>query len=148
MAIKKGGISVNLMGEELKRFLKILEEEERSTINLGETTGPLLDLYETAENIVVEADIPGVDLNDLEVCILHGLLTIEGVKKEKIEAAEKINYLCMERSFESFKRVIKIMVPINPKQARAVYSRGVLTITFPKVKEKRGEAIKIKVEKD
>jgi len=148
LAIKKGSVSVGLVGEELKKFLKAVEEEEQSSISLGETTGPLLDLYETADDIVVEVDLPGMDPAEVEVCFLHGLLTIEGVKKEKVEEDEKVNYLCMERSFETFRRVIKIAVPINPRGAGAVYSMGVLTVTFPKVKEKRGEAIKIPIARE
>ena len=147
MAIKRSGYSVGVMGEEFKRFLKAIEVEERSAIALGETSGPLLDLYETADSIVVEADIPGMDPDDVDVTLLRGLLTIEGVKREKLEEQGKVNYLCMERSFEAFRRVVKLSVPINPKGAAAVYSRGVLTLTFPKVNEKRGEIIKIKVEK-
>lgn len=135
------------MGEEFKRFLKAMEAEERGSMVLGETGGPLLDLYETAEHIVVEADLPGIDIDDVDVGILNGVLTIEGVKRERIEEEEKINYLCMERSFENFKRTIKITVPFNPKAAKACYQRGVLTVVFPKVREKRGELIKIEVEK-
>lgn len=148
MAVKRRGAGTSMVGEELKKILRILEQEERSSITLGETSGPLLDLYETADSIVVEADLPGIDPDEVEVCILHGLLTIEGVKREAVETCEKVNYLCMERSFEPFKRILKITVPINPKSGRASYARGVLTVSFPKVKEKRGETIKIKVERE
>jgi HSP20 family protein len=147
VAIKRSGFSIGVIGEEFKRFLKAMEVEERSSISLGETSGPLLDLYETADSIVVEADVPGMAAEDVEVSYLRGILAIEGVKRERIEENEKVNYLCMERSFESFRRVLKLTVPISPKDASAVYSRGVLTLTFPKIKEKRGEIIKIKVVK-
>ncbi len=133
------------MGHELKKFLKAIEAEEKSSITLGETSGPLLDLYETAEAVVVEADIPGIDPDDVEISVLNGILTIEGMKKENVEEAHKINYLCMERSFETFRRIIRISVPINPKKATAVYSSGVLTVTFPKLKDKRGEVVVVKV---
>ncbi|MBI5696317.1 MAG: Hsp20/alpha crystallin family protein [Nitrospirae bacterium] len=147
MAIKKTGISASIMGDEFKRFLKAMEAEERGSLALGETGGPLLDLYETADDIIVEADLPGIDIGDVDVGILNGILTIEGVKRERVDETEKINYLCMERSFENFKRMVKINVPFNPKGAKACYQRGVLTVVFPKVAEKRGELIKIEVEK-
>ena len=147
MAIKKTGVTLNFMGEEFKRFLKALEVDERNSVALGETSGPLLDLYETADDIVIEADLPGIDPQDLDVSILNGLLTIEGVKRERVDETEKINYLCMERSFETFKRVIKITVPVNPKGASAHYQRGVLTVNLPKLKDKRGERIKVKIER-
>jgi HSP20 family protein len=147
VGIKRSGFSIGVMGEEFKRFLKAMEVEERSSISLGETSGPLLDLYETADSVVVEADVPGITTEDVEVSFLHGVLTVEGVRRERLDEDEKVNYLCMERSFESFRRVLKLTVPVSPKDAKAVYSRGVLTLTFPKIKEKRGEVVKIKVEK-
>jgi HSP20 family protein len=133
------------MGQELKKFLRAVEEEERNAIALGESSGPLLDLYETADNIIVEVDLPGIDAGDVEVFYLNGFLTIEGIKKERVDSTGRINYLCMERTFDSFRRTLKIAVPINPKAASAKYERGVLTVVFPKVHEKRGQAIKIQV---
>lgn len=147
MAIKRSAISASFMGEEFKRFLKAMEAEERGDMALGETGGPLLDLYETADDIVIEADLPGIELDDVGVSILNGVLTVEGMKRERLNEQEKVNYLCMERSFENFKRTVKITVPFNPKAAKACYQKGVLTVVFPKVKEKRGELIKIDVEK-
>ena len=148
MAVKKRSVAVSMMGSELKKFLKAIEAEEKSAIALGETSGPLLDLYETAEAVVVEADIPGIDPEDVQITVLNGIMTIEGIKKESVEETARINYLCMERSFETFRRIIRISVPINPKKATAVYRSGVLTVTFPKLKEKRGEVIVVKVSRD
>jgi HSP20 family protein len=147
VAVKKTGISVSLMGAELKKFLQAVEMEERETINLGETAGPLLDLYETCDSIVIEADLPGIDPDKVEVWILNGILTIEGPKRKRVEEPGRVNYLCVERSYDAFRRILKITVPINPKKGAATYDRGILTITFPKVEEKRGEPIKIAVEK-
>ncbi|MHB8173289.1 MAG: Hsp20/alpha crystallin family protein [Nitrospirota bacterium] len=146
MAVKRVGFPASVMGEEFKNLLRLIEEDEKSS-GLGETSGPLLDLYETKESVVVEADLPGIDPSEIGLCIFHGFLTIEGNKSERLGESEKVNYLCMERSFEPFRRIIRITVPINPKEGRAVYARGVLTVTFPKIKEKRGEPIKIKIER-
>ena len=147
MAIKKFGISENVMGRELKRLLRAVEQEDRNSLALGETAAPLLDLYETADMIVVEADMPGVDPQEVEVSMLHGVLTIEGVKKEKVEEQGRVNYLCMERSFDTFKRILKINSPVNARNATASYNRGVLTVSFPKVADKRGEPIVIPVKR-
>ena len=147
MAIKKGGITIGMMGKELKKFLKAIEQEERSSIMLGETAGPLLDLYETADSIIIEVDVPGTDPDNIGVSYLHGFLSIEGMKRERAEEPGRMNFLCMERSFEAFKRIVKITTPINPKGGKASYVRGVLTIVFPKVEDQRGETIIIKVEK-
>jgi len=139
---------VRYTGDELVRLIKEVEFRERSSLVLGDTSEPLLDLFETADNIVIEADLPGIDPSDVEISILSGTVTIEGIKRERVVENERINYLCMERSFESFRRIIKLAVPINPNQAKAVYDRGVLTLTIPKIKDKRGVVVKVKVDRE
>lgn len=148
VAVKKQGMMSRLVGDELLRMLREMEVRERGSLTLGDTSEPLLDLYETADSIVIEADLPGIDPDDVEISILGGNVVVEGMKREKITENEKINYLCMERSFESFRRIIKLSSPINPKLARAVYSRGVLTVTIPKIKDKRGAVVKVRVDRD
>ena len=147
MAVKKRGTSASLIGDEIRRFIRTVNMEERSSMVLGETAWPLLDLYETQEMLVIEADVPGMDPDDVDISILHGVITIEGVKKERIEGSEKINYLCMERTFETFRRILKFDVPIDPHGAKAHYTMGVLTVTIPRIQEKRGKVVKVKVEK-
>jgi HSP20 family protein len=148
VAVKKRGLTASLMGDELRQFIRAVSLEERSSMVLGETGGPLLDLYETPDDVVIEADLPGIGPEDMEISILHGVVTIEGVKREHIDEQDKINYLCMERSFESFRRTLRLSVPINPHNAKAQYARGVLTVTIPKIKEKRGLVVKVRVDKD
>lgn len=147
MAVKKQGMMSRFAGAELLRIIREADIRERGSLALGDTSEPLLDLYETADSIVVEADLPGIDPDDVEISILSGTVVIEGMKKEKIAENEKINYLCMERSFESFRRIIKLSSPINPNTARAVYTLGVLTVTIPKIKDKRGTVVKVKVDR-
>jgi len=144
VAVKKTAYGMGLAGGELKKLIETLDREE---INLGETAGPLLDLYETAEHIMIEVDLPGINADDVGIYFLNGLLTIEGGVREREDCPGRINYLCVERSFDAFRRVIRIAVPVNPHGAGASYSMGVLTVSFPKVLEKRGQAIKIPVNK-
>jgi HSP20 family protein len=148
LAVKKHGMVVRYSGEDLMRLIKEVEFRERSSLVLGDTSEPLLDLYETPDNIVIEADLPGIEPSDVEISILSGTVTVEGIKKERIIENERINYLCMERSFESFRRIVKLSMPINPNQAKAVYDRGVLTLTIPKIKDKRGVVVKVKVDRE
>jgi len=148
VAVKKRGVTASLIGDEIRNFIRAVSLDERSSMVLGETGGPLIDLYETQDDVVIEADLPGIGPEDMEISILHSIVTIEGVKREKIEEQDKINYLCMERSFESFRRTLRLTVPINPQKAKAQYARGVLTVTIPKIKEKRGTVVKVRVDKD
>lgn len=103
---------------------------------------PPLDLYETEEDVVIEMDIPGINRDDVLIKVFEDLVIIEGIKKEKVRE-ENIRYICMERNFESFRRIIKLPVSVNSMAGRAVYTEGVLRLTLPKVK---GKVFKIKIE--
>lgn len=105
---------------------------------------PLIDLYETGDNLVLEIDLPGIDPENVLIKVYQDVIIIQGVKKERSEG-KRYRYACMERSFESFRRIIRVPVPINPAAGRAVYNDGVVRVTLPKIRER---VIKIKIEKE
>ncbi len=109
-----------------------------------EATGslPLLDVYETDDNLVLEIDLPGINPDDVLIKVYEDVIIIEGIKRES-RKEKKYRYLCMERSFESFRRMIRIPVPVDPSAGRAEYTKGVITLTLPKT---RGRVIKIRIE--
>lgn len=104
---------------------------------------PLVDLYETEDSLVVEIDIPGVNSEDVLIKTCDDVLVVEGVRRESF-GEKRLKYICMERSLESFRRIIRLPVPVNCMSGRASYNEGVLTITFPKIRDK---VFKIKIEK-
>jgi HSP20 family protein len=107
-------------------------------------TTPLLDLYEVAEGLVVEVDLPGVVVGDLRIVVSQNNLTIEGTRRSGGDAARG-GYLRVERSSAAFHRVVPLPIAINPHAATARYERGVLTVTFPKIPDRRQQAIEIPV---
>ncbi|MBI5814253.1 MAG: Hsp20/alpha crystallin family protein [Nitrospinae bacterium] len=104
---------------------------------LGETYFVHMDMFETQDEIIIELDLPGMSPEDIKVVSQDDWLLVEGVKKETAGHAEKINYLCMERTFGPIRRVMRFPVPVNPDGVSAVYREGVLAIRAPKVKERR-----------
>lgn len=110
-----------------------------------ETAGyfPLLDLYETDDSLILEMDLPGITPENVLIKVYEDLLIIEGIKR-KTHEEKGFRYLCMERRFESFRRMVKIPIPVNPIAGKASYSDGVITVTFPKIKDR---VIKIRIEK-
>jgi HSP20 family protein len=99
---------------------------------------PALDIFENQTELVIEAELPGVDPDDVRVSCTAGHLIVEGRKTER--AAEgRVRYLCMERSFGLFRREVPLPHPVNPKGARAEYRQGILIIRLPRMPEKRGE---------
>jgi HSP20 family protein len=121
---------------------QLLGKEAAAASPWDETDFPPLDIYDTQEGIVIEAELPGIDLASLEVTITGGTLIIEGLKEEVLDQG-RVNFLCMERTFGAFRKMIPLLQPIDPSRTRARYRLGVLRITVPKVSEKRGLRKKI-----
>lgn len=104
---------------------------------------PFLDMYETGDCLVLEMDLPGIDPEDVLIKIYEDIIIIEGIKREKHEE-RSFKYLCMERNFVSFRRMVKIPVPVDSTAGKASYNDGVITVTLPKIKDK---VIKIRIDK-
>lgn len=114
---------------------------------LGEASFIMLDLYETTEYFFIEAELPGVSADDVKVYASGDNVVIEGTKYEQIESRGKVNFLCMERSFGPFKRVVNIKAAVDRSRMKASYSRGILTIQIPKSEERRKGKRWVEVEK-
>lgn len=114
---------------------------------LGETSFIMLDLYETIEYFFIEAELPGVSVDDVKVYTSGDNVVIEGTKYEQIESRGKVNFLCMERSFGPFKRVVNIKAAVDRSCMKASYSKGILTIQISKSEERRKRTRWIEVEK-
>ena len=109
--------------------------------------GPLVDLYETADALVCEVDLPGADLSKLSIKVYEDLLLIESSgcpEGDEEMYPGGFRYLCMERSLKAFRRVVKLPVLVNTLAAAAFYNDGVLTVTFPKLK---GKLIRVEIER-
>ena len=106
---------------------------------------PLLDLYEVPDGLVVTVDLPGVVLHDLRIVVSQNNLTMEGTRQTRSDAGRGC-YLRVERDSAAFHRVVHLPIPVNPHAAVARYERGVLTVTFPKIPDRRQKAIEIPVQ--
>ncbi len=106
---------------------------------------PRVDVRETEDAIVVQAELPGVEERDVEIEFADGVLTLRGEKKQEREAEEKERgYYLMERSYGSFLRRIPVPAEVDEDGIRAVFDRGVLTVTLPKRPEAQPKRIAIK----
>ena len=107
---------------------------------------PQVDIYSTREALIIEVEIPGVDIKDIEITLNRGNLLVRGVKKEVHSDEETGNYVCMERSFGRYYRSVEIPFPVNTQNIKAAYSSGILTIEAPRVADKRGLPKRIEIE--
>jgi HSP20 family protein len=106
---------------------------------------PSLDVAETKDEIVVKAEVPGMDAKDIDISLSDGLLTIKGEKKQEREEKEE-NYHLVERSYGAFTRSIRLPKEVQSDKISASYKNGVLKVTLPKSEEAKKKEIKIKVE--
>jgi HSP20 family protein len=121
-----------------------LEERPRRRVEEREWL-PSLDVSETKNDIVVKAEVPGMDPKDINISLSNGVLTIKGEKKHEREEKEE-DYRLIERSYGAFARSIQLPVEVQSNKVNASYKNGILKVTLPKSEEAKIKEIKIKVE--
>lgn len=111
----------------------------------GGEWSPLVDVIDKKDNILVKAELPGVDKKDVKISLSENTLTIRGERKEEKET-KKEDYYCCERAFGSYSRTIALPVEIDKSKAKASYKNGILEIILPKIEEVKPKEIEIKPE--
>lgn len=110
-----------------------------------EISSPTVDLYEDKDDIVVKAELPGMDKDNIEVNLTDHTLTIKGEKKKEGEVKEE-NYYKSERSYGSFVRTLELPKEVHADKVKASFKNGVLEVRLPKTEEAKTKEIKVKVD--
>ena len=105
---------------------------------------PEVDIYETENELVVKADLPDVNPQDLDIRVENNILTIRGERKFDSKVNED-NYLRIERSYGSFSRSFSLANSVKSEAIKADYQNGVLTLSIPKREEAKPKQIKVNV---
>lgn len=101
-----------------------------------------LDVYTTPEEVVIQATVPGVNPESVEITFEGDVLTLRG---EFPGAIENVNYVMRERRHGRFSRSLTFNTPINADAIDATFENGVLTITAPKAETVKPKTIKVNV---
>ena len=105
---------------------------------------PFINISETEDEVIVHAEIPGVDPNDLDISITENKLTIRGeMRQEYIKKNGK--YSRAESSYRFFSRMITLPNGVMIEDAKATCKDGILTIVMPKSKPETAREVKIKI---
>lgn len=104
---------------------------------------PRMDVEDSEDQVLVTAELPGVDIKDVDVSVSGNVLTVKGEKKEEHEKDEG-NYYHRERWSGSFQRSMTLPDAIDPDKVDAEMKEGVLRITFPKREEVKPKQINVK----
>lgn len=116
----------------------------RSEASILTTWAPVVDIYETEDDLVIKADLPDVNEQELDVRVENNMLTIGGERKFEDKVKEE-NYLRIERSYGSFSRSFSLPTTVNTEAIKAEYKNGVLTVELPKRAESKPKQVKINV---
>lgn len=130
--------------DEVSRLFHDFMRPDRGIRPVRGEWAPPVDIAETEDEIVVKAEVPGMDPGDLNVTIQGDLLTIQGEKKSETEEKGK-SYHRVERTFGSFSRTITLPTEVEGDKVEATYESGVIELHLPKKDEARRKEIQIKV---
>jgi len=136
------------------RDLRTLQEEVNRlfstnlTRSFGEepfgrgTWSPSVDIFENKDQIVLEAELPGMNRDDFDLSIENNVITLRGERQfEKKEDSD--NYHRVERSYGAFTRSFTLPQTVSAEGATAEYENGVLRVTLPKREETKARRIEI-----
>ena len=107
---------------------------------------PAVDIYETPEQIVMRADLPGIAEKDIDVRIENNVLVLRGERKFLKEAKEE-DYHRIERSYGVFSRTFQLPGTIDQNKIQAVHQDGVLEVRLPKREDTKPRQVKIDIKK-
>jgi len=107
---------------------------------------PTMDLYQTDEEVVVKAALPGVKAEDVQISVTNGVLSIRGeVREDKEEKGH--TYHIRERRVGSFQRSVALPTEVNVDKARAEFEDGILQLTLPKAEQVKPKTITVKAKR-
>lgn len=129
------------------RISRILDDRFGRTHAEESLTGaitPPVDIYENADALVLEADVPGLNLEELDIRVEDNTLTIRGERKPAREVAEE-SYHRAERPYGVFTRSFSLPSTIDAERIDASYRDGVLRLTMAKREESKPRQIKVQI---
>ena len=115
------------------------------------TAFPSVDVYQDKDNLIVTAEVPGLDQKDVDLSITGNTIALKGKKKHESEVKEEGllrnggDFQRVERSYGSFQRVIDLPCEVDAAKAKAKLENGVLTVTLPKSEAHKPKHISINV---
>ena len=123
--------------QRMEKMLENIFDEMRPTRFSSEKVWkPPVDIYETAEEVIVLVEVAGMNKKDIAVTLDNNILKISGVRPDYSPAAKNRIHQ-MEIDYGKFERMMKITIPIDTENTSAYYKEGFLQITIPKKKQKQ-----------
>lgn len=109
----------------------------------GMSAMPVIDMYQTADDVVVKAALPGLKTEDVQISVTNDVLTLRGEFKAEQERKEA-TYHIREQRQGAFERSVLLPTDVQTDKAKAEFQDGILTITLPKAEAVKPKTISIK----
>jgi HSP20 family protein len=109
---------------------------------MKETWSPSVDIYETENDIVIKAELPGMEAKDIEIKLENNVLMLKGERRFERET-NKDNYHRVEMSYGNFSRSFSLPAFVDENKVRAEYKDGLLKVFMPKKEQTKSQQIKI-----
>ncbi len=109
----------------------------------GGWSAPAVNMYQTDDEVVVKATLPGFKADEVQINVTGDLLTIRGERKSEEEQKDK-SWHIREHRWGSFERSITLPTEVIPDRADAAFENGILTIKLPKAEEVKPKTITVK----
>jgi HSP20 family protein len=134
---------LSILQERMNRVFEDAGRGWRSDEPSSTTTwSPAVDIYETENEIIVQAELPGVDRKDISLNLEKNVLTLKGERRFEKETKQE-NYHRIERSYGGFSRAFSIPAVVDEDKIRADYKDGILKIGLPKKEQVKPKQIQI-----
>jgi len=105
---------------------------------------PPVNVYTTDQEVVVAAELPGVEPSEVDVSVVGGVLTLRG--KRPREGGEGVTYLRRERTTGEFSRSVNLPEEVDTGKGQAHYQKGILTVVFPRAEEAKPRKIPVQTQ--
>lgn len=139
-------LEVQRLRDRVGRLYAALQEAtEAENPLVSGTWAPPVDLCETEKMISIRVELPGVTADQIKIGLTNNKLRIWGEKKRRPNRRRTLSYLCSERSFGKFGRIVPLRWTFSVRHASAQLCNGVLHIQLPKIEDRRGEEVLIEV---
>jgi len=106
--------------------------------------GPRVDMFDRPDKVVIKAELPGMNKEDIDISVSGNVLTIQGERKAEEEVKDE-DYYCCEQHRGAFYRAIQLPSGLETDNIDATYDNGILEITLPKAPEVKPKKIEVKV---
>jgi HSP20 family protein len=141
-------LDLALLQREVHQLLERLTDVDRAETPSDGEWMPSVDVYECRGKLTIVAEVPGLTPDSLRVTFRDRHLVISGDRKERRPAAGGASFLCMERPQGRFTRLVALDIPVDVRSAEARLSGGLLTVTVPRLKDRRGRVTVIAVQRE